>query len=411
MPNKSNGYRTLGGLDPLAIVNTPPTKQSTRPSENYSGVNVGLLEQARLANNNFGVSQEFVQNDLAQRKATEQNRGFEFGIGEDMRQVQNLGGTPRFVDTALGGQYRSNLASGGQADLKSLVDQETASRLGDIGLQGTYEQNMYKGYKYSPTTGKYEYYDNTPSMLETVAPALIKAGVLGVATGGLGGALSSGLGVSTGIGKALASTGLNALFGEDLNLENTVKNLASAYGMEKLSEFSDVLSTGSEFVDDILKNTVGSIAKGEDPKKAVLTSILKQGAQSAADFFDLGDTEDSLLAGLSDFDKEYLQPIKNAVEDSLGIDFSEAFDAVKGDVDELLAVIPEPVKDLIEGYAKYKLGETTGAFSGGLSQGTQGQSLADASTLSNPLLYVNDSELTNYESLDNNLLQKMQFNA
>lgn len=395
-------------LDPLAIVNTPPTREDPRPSPSYSGVNPGMLEQARLSGGGFGVDQGFVKNDLAQRDATSEKRGFEFGVGEDLRQVQNLGGAPRFVDTELGGQYRSNLASGGQADLNALLDQETAGRLNEAGLQGVYEQDMYKGYRYEPSTGKYVYYDNTPSMLDVAIPALIKAGVMGVATGGLGGALSSGLGVSAGIGKAIASTGLNAMFGEDINLENTVKNIASAYGMEKLNDLTGLIATGSEFADDVLKNTVGSIVKGEDPKKAVLSSLLKQGAEAAGDFFDLGDTEDSILAGLSDFDKEYLQPVKNAVEEALGVDFSEAYDSVKGNVDELLAMVPDSVKNTVEGFAKYKLQEALGGSVGQSTGGMEGQSFASMPTFSNPLLEGADSKLTEYESLDNNLLQSLR---
>ena len=367
-----------------------------------------MLEQARLSGGGFGVDQGFVKNDLAQRDATSEKRGFEFGVGEDLRQVQNLGGAPRFVDTELGGQYRSNLASGGQADLNALLDQETAGRLNEAGLQGVYEQDMYKGYRYEPSTGKYVYYDNTPSMLDVAIPALIKAGVMGVATGGLGGALSSGLGVSAGIGKAIASTGLNAMFGEDINLENTVKNIASAYGMEKLNDLTGLIATGSEFADDVLKNTVGSIVKGEDPKKAVLSSLLKQGAEAAGDFFDLGDTEDSILAGLSDFDKEYLQPVKNAVEEALGVDFSEAYDSVKGNVDELLAMVPDSVKNTVEGFAKYKLQEALGGSVGQSTGGMEGQSFASMPTFSNPLLEGADSKLTEYESLDNNLLQSLR---
>ena len=395
-------------LDPLAIVNTPPTKEDPRPAPSYAGVNAGLLEQARLSGGGFGVDQGFVKNDLAQRDATSEKRGFEFGVGEDLRQVQNLGGAPRFVSTELGGLHRSNLASGGQADLTALLDQETAGRLNEAGLQGVYEQDMYKGYRYEPSTGKYVYYDNTPSMLDVAIPALIKAGVMGVATGGLGGALSSGLGVSAGIGKAIASTGLNAMFGEDINLENTVKNIASAYGMEKLNDLTGLIATGSEFADDVLKNTVGSIVKGEDPKKAVLSSLLKQGAEAAGDFFDLGDTEDSILAGLSDFDKEYLQPVKNAVEEALGVDFSEAYDSVKGNVDELLAMVPDSVKNTVEGFAKYKLQEALGGSVGQSTGGMEGQSFASMPTFSNPLLEDADSKLTEYESLDNNLLQSLR---
>lgn len=188
------------GLDPLEVVNTPPLKQT--PS--YSNVNTGMLEKERLSGGGFSVGQDFVNRDLAQRDVTSQMRGVDFGIGEDLRQVQNLGGTPRFVSTELGGLHRSNLASGGQADLNALLDQGTAGRLSEIGLQGVYEQDMYKGYRYEPSTGKYVYYDNTPSMLDVAIPALIKTGITAAVTAGLGSALGGAMGSSI-AGKATAA--------------------------------------------------------------------------------------------------------------------------------------------------------------------------------------------------------------
>ena len=69
------------GLDPMAIVNTPSLKQTP----DYLNVNTGMLEKERLSGGNFGVGQDFVERDLAQRDATSEKRGFEFGVGEDLR--------------------------------------------------------------------------------------------------------------------------------------------------------------------------------------------------------------------------------------------------------------------------------------------------------------------------------------
>ena len=274
---------TLGmlGLDPLTIVNTPPLQEEPKTSPNYSGVNVGMLEQSRLSGGGFGVGQDFVNRDLAQRGITSERQGVDFGIGEDLRQVQNLGGTPRFVDTALGGQYRSNLASGGQADLNALLDQGTANRLNEIGLQGVYEQGEYKGYKYNPTTGQYDYYDNTPSMIDTAMPALIKQGITMALTAGVGSALGGVMGSSI-AGKATAA-GISSLAQgkspqEALMSAATVGFGEYAKGVQvaaSAADATDAIKNTAETLDTIRKtvnvaqavssgNTVGAILGGMD---------------------------------------------------------------------------------------------------------------------------------------------------
>jgi hypothetical protein len=259
--------------DPIAIVNAP--------AQNYSNVGVGMLEQARLSGDGFSVGQDFVNKDLAQRENTSERRGFEFGIGEDARQVQSLGGTPRFVATDLGGQYRSNLASGGNADLRALLDQETAGRLGDMGLQGVYEQDEYKGYKYNPSTGKYDYYDSTPSTFEQYAPVLIKAGITTALTAGVGGALAGSslvTGVAGGnaavagaIGQGVASGAMTAIQGgegKDI-LKSTILGAASggAKAATKAVKAAEAAGASTEALNSLkatadIANRIGAGIKG-----------------------------------------------------------------------------------------------------------------------------------------------------
>ena len=394
-------------LDPLAVVNTP----ALRPEENtgttatpdYSGLSAQALQNRRLAGGSFSIDPALAEKIKNSRETMASDLGaVEFGIGEDLfvDEKQNQG----YITTASGAPVRNNNIG----RLTEAQDANTATLLGQQGLQYDYKQDEYKGYRYNPNTGQYDYYDNTPSYFDQYAGALVKAGIMGVATAGLGGALASSSALSGfspamagAIGKAAASTGLSAFMGDDVDLESTVKNLASAYGMEQLTGLSDVIDTGSEFADNILKDTVGSIATGKDPKEAVLSSLLEQAGNYASDFLDLGDTEDSILAGLSDFDKEYLQPIKNYVEDALGVDFSEAFDEIKDDVDGFLAQVPDSVKDVVEGFVKIKLGEATG------SSGSTG-STAQYASLGNTLLQPSpDKGPVDYKDLTGNLLKNL----
>lgn len=300
-------------LDPLAIV------ADDKPKQDYSGVNWQTLEQQRLAGNPFAISSDLAEQIRQGRQETERVRGFEFGIGEDKFQDerQNQG----FIETALGSQVRA----GDLGRLKELQDTQTANMLRQAGLQPVYEQDQYRGYQYNPATGGYEYYDYAPSMLDVAIPALIKAGVMGVATGGLGGALSSGLGVSSGVGKAIASAGLRGMFGEDINLENIAKDYFAAEALGTVDKALGGIDTGYESLNEIIKSAGGDIIRGKDPKEAILKAVVKN----------VGMPEELEQWG-RDFDDNYLQPIKNAL--------NEAF-SIEGD-SELLADIDQVIRDL-----------------------------------------------------------------
>ena len=179
------------GLDPLEVVNTPPLKQT--PS--YSNVNTGMLEKERLSGGGFSVGQDFVNRDLAAREQGAEQTAFTFGIGEDVA---------GYDKDYLSGDFADRINMSGQNQLQQNLDVGTEQRLGALGLQRVYEQDKYKGYKYNPTTGKYDYYDNTPSMIDTAMPVLIKQGITMAVTAGLGSALGGAMGSSI-AGKATAA--------------------------------------------------------------------------------------------------------------------------------------------------------------------------------------------------------------
>jgi hypothetical protein len=179
------------GLDPLEVVNTPPLKQT--PS--YSNVNTGMLEKERLSGGGFSVGQDFVNRDLAAREQGAEQTAFTFGIGEDVA---------GYDKDYLSGDFADRINMSGQNQLQQNLDVGTEQRLGALGLQRVYEQDKYKGYKYNPTTGDYDYYDNTPSMIDTAMPVLIKQGITMAVTAGLGSALGGAMGSSI-AGKATAA--------------------------------------------------------------------------------------------------------------------------------------------------------------------------------------------------------------
>lgn len=301
-------------LDPLAIV------ADDEPQQNYSGVNFGTLQQQRLAGQDpFSVSEGLASQIRQDRGQIKETQGFEFGIGEDIERT-DLQDT-NFTTTALGNVKRSGALTG----LEELQDAGTANMLRAQGLEPVYEQTMYKGYRYNPESGQYDFYDNTPSMLETAVPLLIKAGVMGAATGGLGGALSSGTGISTGLGKALASAGLRGMFGEDMNLENIAKDYISAEAFKGIDEIIGGIDTGYDSVNAIVKKAGGDIIRGKDPKQAILGAVLKNAElpESVAEFG-------------RNFDEKYLQPLKDTLE---GV-FKGAGDS------ELIAEIDQVIRDL-----------------------------------------------------------------
>ena len=172
-----------------------------------SGLTWQDLEDKRLGGGSFSVDPAVASRISDSRKRMESDLGaVEFGIGEDLfvDEKQNQG----YITTASGAPVRNNNVG----RLTEAQDANTAAILGQQGLEYDYKQDEYKGYRYNTTTGEYDYYDNSPSNFDKYAPALVKAGIIGVATVGLGNAIAgssalSGVSAATakGVGQAVAS--------------------------------------------------------------------------------------------------------------------------------------------------------------------------------------------------------------
>lgn len=486
-------------LDPLEIVNTPPPKEDPRPTGMLgAGVNYQTLNQARLAGDSFSVGEDFVSSDLAQRAQDRELQAPMFGVGEDVRVEQVRGGTPRFVETALGGMLRSNIQSGGEADLRQFQDQGTANRLQEVGLQGTYELGQYKGYNYNPTTGEYDYYDNTPSFLDQAIPALIKAGVMTAATGGLSAGLSAATGMGAGMATGLTTgamtlaqggdvkdavvNGLTAGLGEEVkNLNaavkagtatkemvataevlNNVKNVAnlaqavesgnvlqaitSGMDLAGLGSVKDVVGQGvqavagdNQFINnnlDAITNAVTKVTtegiKGTDPAMMIAKGLWeygKSGGELPSVNFDFSTGNWDTPEWLKAIDKEALQPIKDSIKAGYDELNDKVLNPIQEKTDELIRELPTTKEgwEEAEDYIKNEVAPTVreagrdirgllpsvglpsielSGLGNGLLRGQPmgGKGLTDESLIlsdENPLL-------TDYETLDNNLLQQLQ---
>ena len=221
------------------------------PTANYSNMTWEDLEEQRLSGGDFSLGKDFVALDQASREADSTDQGllFEAGLGEDLR--QDYDPNNQFTTGAMGEVTRS----GQQADFKNLIDQGTVNRLAEQGLQANYAQDKYKGYRYNPTTGEYDYYDNTPSAIEQAAPALIKAGVIAAATAGLGSALAGSSAVTgvagantalaNGIGYGIASGASTAIQGGDTG---DILKSAALGGLGGYTKGLDTLTADAEYM-------------------------------------------------------------------------------------------------------------------------------------------------------------------
>lgn len=202
-------------LDDAYAVETPPL----RPEEPMvsSGITWQDLQEQRRAGEKFSVAPELASRISDSRERIESDLGaVEFGIGEDLfvDEKQNQG----YITTASGAPVRNNNIG----RLTEAQDANTATLLGQEGLDYHYKQDEYKGYRYNPNTGEYDYYDNTPSNFDKYAPALVKAGITAVATAGIGNTLAgssalSGLAPATAkaIGQAAAAGIASGIQGGD----------------------------------------------------------------------------------------------------------------------------------------------------------------------------------------------------
>lgn len=213
IPNQDIGIVDLSYIyeeDPLAIVANPSTPATNNnelvAQQANQELDARVLEESRLAGNDpFTVNTELAEQIRQDRQQTDLTQAPIFGVGEDKFQDerQNRG----FIQTALG----ENVRASDQGRLTALLDAGTASALRAEGFQPVYQKDYYSGYRYNPETGAYDYYDNTPSFLETALPAAMKGVFLSMVTAGLGGAVAGSLGFSSGAGLAGSAAASNAL--------------------------------------------------------------------------------------------------------------------------------------------------------------------------------------------------------
>jgi len=480
------------GLDPLAIVNTPSLQEDPKTSPNYSGINVNTLEQARLSGGGFGLGQDFIQRDLASRGQDTERTAFTFGIGEDVA---------GYDKDYLSGDFADRISMSGQGQLQQNLDEGTGQRLGALGLQRVYEQGEYKGYKYNPTTGQYDYYDNTPSMIDTAMPALIKQGITMALTAGVGSALGGVMGSSI-AGKATAA-GISSLAQgkspqEALMSAATVGFGEYAKGVQvaaSAADATDAIKNTAQTLDTIRKtvnvaqavssgNTVGAIfggmdlmglpsvtnmvsdkltelfpdsdfltnpdnlqavsnsltkfgtklASGEAPEKALASAmwdyVQSDGAMPSLDIdIDLGEgwdtpewlrqvdsealrpIKEAIVAGYQEVNDKVLNPIQEIGSAAAGV-VREAGRDVREAVDPLANEVREAGRDVREFADEnsdiiQKGLDTLGGVLGGPGQ-QGGQRMAAMPTLNNSLMSIEGPELTQYESLNNNLLQQLR---
>lgn len=288
--------RTAPTLDPLDIVNTPSTGMltNTQPVKDYSGMSWEQLEEQRLAGDNFGLSQDFVDSDLAARQTFADQQSFQFGIGEDMS-----GYDKEYVGTDTANQREMS----SQGLLSGALDAGTAQRLDELGLQAEYKQDEFRGYKYNTNTGQYDYYDNRKSMLEQAAPALIKNAIVGVATAGLGSAISTGLGVSSTTGAAIASGAASAAQGGDLD-EILVSAVTAGLAEEAkaASELAEAAGATKEAIAyaDTIKQLNTAVKLGEAVSNKDVIGTLSSGLELAGVGSLVDYTEDFIAESLGE---------------------------------------------------------------------------------------------------------------
>ena len=252
-------------------------QQTTQSPTDYSSMTWEDLEEQRLAGGGFSLGSDFVAQDQAAREAdlTDQGLMFQAGLGEDLFQDYNP--NDQFTTGAMGDVLRS----GNQADFKNLIDQGTVNRLAAIGLQADYKQDEYKGYRYNPETGAYDYYDNTPSMIEQLAPDIVKTAILGVATAGAGSALASSSAVtgiaggstaaSSAIGHGIAGSLSSAIQGGD------TKDILLGGALGALGGYTEGLQTDLANAQDNLTN-LSNIAQSNIAGEALIAQTQIAGA-------------------------------------------------------------------------------------------------------------------------------------
>lgn len=518
MPTKSNGYRTLGGLDPLAIVNASATIENPQAQQQPGMLTGGVVQNtpsfaegwsdlnvanSKTLDNMDRVGGLFTQRNQAQ---TALDTAPEYAVGNGL----SFSMYDEIFDDNTGKQRVAELNQFTSSPeyvqgLNSFTESMKGSGMSDAEIQMYYANangvvgrgsNLF----FNKDTNKFDYKIDSPDYLKAVVAAgLTTALTMGVGSA-LGGVMGSSIaGKATAAGMASLAQGnspkdallsaATAGFGEyakgvqtaatAADATDAIKNTAQTLDtIKKTVNVAQAVSSGNTvgailggmdlmglpsvttmvsdkltevFPDsDFLTNpdnlqavsnsltTFGTkLASGSDPQKALASAmwdyVQSDGALPSLDIdINLGEgwdtpewmrqidsealrpIKEAIVAGYQEVNDKVLNPIQEIGSAAAGVvreagrDVREAVDPLANEVRGVGRDVREFANDNSDAIQKGL--DVLGGVLGG--QGQQGgQRMASMPTLSNPLLYVNDSELTNYESLDNNLLQKMQFNA
>lgn len=264
------------------------------------------------------------------------------------------------IPAALQGRLTTvgkRLVSEGAQDTKAQLEKLYAEQ----GIQPQYTAADGSMFAYNPLTGQYNKYYEPPSQFERALESVAKAAPIAIATGGLGSALSTGLGLSSAAGAGLANAGVTLASGGDLQdavksglLSYAGANLggrasaATEFGINPFGEQAGMLSEqafglGSfDPVASMVGNTVDSAVRTGrlDPTAFISSPLLQQfGAPK-------------MVADAAEFTKAYSQ---NDYAKMLGL-ASEYVDLPKGegltfDTPELLKEfdkqVLQPTKDML----------------------------------------------------------------
>jgi hypothetical protein len=214
-PEVKSGVKPTPVVEPQAPTVMPtdfaPVQQPSLFTEQQP-LSAQQLKQMRDAGETFTLADPIAQAIQSERDKLREERGFEFGIGEDMFEVYQ---DDPVIDSPFGGD---RLMGGAEGRLRMAQDEETLGRLTQLGYEPEYKLNEFQGFRFDPESMSYEYYDVSPDQ----TGQLIKAGILAVATAGVGSAIagSSALaGMSTAaqtaIGQGIAAGASTAIQGGD----------------------------------------------------------------------------------------------------------------------------------------------------------------------------------------------------
>jgi hypothetical protein len=195
------------------------------------------------------------------------------------------------IPAALQGRLTTvgkRLVSEGAKDTKKQLEKLYAEQ----GIQPQYTDTDGSMYAYNPLTGEYQKYYEPPSKGEQFLSAVAKAAPVAIATGGLGSALSTGLGVSAATGNALANTLVAAAQGKDVG--DIAKAAALSYAGGNIG---DRIAAGTEFGINPFGEQAGMLADQTAGLDKIYGFLPTTAGTTAAELIKGKNLEDALISG------------------------------------------------------------------------------------------------------------------